>query len=149
MGVSAIYACVMVLTAIAAGLSPVSSYAYALDPQLDCESNARAFIAPLLTDRYIDPSPMRVEANSINVFRPAHGSNLTAFGFRVYAVLGFKHNDALFKRGDAEPIGDSAYGAVVIGATESVEARARQAGSGAVIHQAVPLLLTAIFCNGP
>jgi hypothetical protein len=76
---------------------------------------------------------MRVEANSINAFRPAHGSNLTAVGFRVYAVLGYEHDDA-FKRGYAQPIADSAYGAVVIGATESVEAHARQAGSGAVIQ---------------
>ena len=105
-------------------LSPVSSYAYALDPQLDRRSNAHAFIAQLLEDRYIDPSPMRVEANSINAFRPARGSNLTAFGFRVYAVLGYEHDDAMFKRGDAQPIADSAYGAVVTGATESVEARA-------------------------
>jgi hypothetical protein len=35
---------------------------------------------------------MRVEANSVNAFRPAHGSNLTAFGFRVYAVLGYEHD---------------------------------------------------------
>lgn len=149
MKVSAIYACVTVLSAITTGLSPVSSYAYALDSQLDCRSNAHAFIAPLLTDRYIDPSPMRGEGNSINAFRPVHGSNLTAFGFRVYAVLGYEHDDALFKRGDAQPIADSAYGAVVIGAAESVEAHARQAGSGAVIHQVAPLLLTAIFCSGP
>ncbi|SOE98811.1 hypothetical protein SAMN05446635_6793 [Burkholderia sp. OK233] len=148
MKVSAIYAWVTVLTAIAAGLPSVSSYGYALDPQLDCKSNAHAFIAPLLKEQYIDPKPMRVEANSVNAFRPAHGSDLTAFGFRVYAVLGYEHDDALFKRGDGQPVTDSAYGVVVIGPTESVEAHARQAGSGAVIHQVVPLLLTAIFCSG-
>ena len=92
---------------------------------------------------------MRVEANSINAFRPAHGSNLTAFGFRVYAVLGYEHDDALFKRGDSQRIADSGYGAVVIGAADSVESHARQAGSGAVIRQVVPALLTAIFCSGP
>lgn len=48
MKVSAICAWVTALAAIAAGLPPVSSYAYALDPQLDCRSNAHAFIAPLL-----------------------------------------------------------------------------------------------------
>jgi len=149
MKVSAIHAWVAVFVAIAAELPPVSSYAYALDPQLDCRSNAHAFIAPLLKDQYIDPKPMRVEANSVNAFRPAHGSNLTAFGFRVYAVLGYKHDDALFKRGDGQPVTDSAYGVVVIGPTESVEAHARRVGSAAVIHQVVPLLLTAIFCSGP
>jgi hypothetical protein len=149
MKVSAIYAWVTVLTAIAAALPPGFSYAYALDPQLDCRSNAHAFIAPLLKSRYIDPNPMRVEANSVNAFRPAHDSKLTAFGFPVYAVLGYEHDDALFKRGDGQPVSDPAYGVVVIGPTESVEAHARQAGSNAVIHQVVPLLLTAIFCSGP
>ncbi|WP_341315149.1 hypothetical protein WN982_07760 [Paraburkholderia sp. IMGN_8] len=148
MKISAIHAWAAVLIGIAAGLPPVSSYGYALDSQLDCRSNAHAFIAPLLKDRYIDPSPMRVEANSVNAFRPVHGSNLTAFGFRVYAVLGYEHDDALFKHGDGHPVTDSAYGVVVIGPTESVEAHAHQTGSGAVIHQVVPLLLTAIFCGG-
>ncbi|MEW9584764.1 hypothetical protein [Paraburkholderia sp. DGU8] len=149
MKISATYACVMVLTAIVGGLPPVSCYAHALDSQLDCRSNAHAFIAPLLKEKYIDPSPMRVEANSVNAFRPAQGSNLTAFGFRVYAVLGYETNDALFSRGEGQPITDSAYGAVVMGAAGSVEANARQGGSSADIHQVVPLLLTAIFCGGP
>jgi hypothetical protein len=74
---------------------------------------------------------------------------LTAFGFRVSAILGYKQDDAFFKRGYGQPIADSAYGAVVIGAAESVEAHARQYGSHVVIHQVVPLLLTAIFCSGP
>ncbi|WP_206997621.1 hypothetical protein [Trinickia mobilis] len=147
MKVFAIYAWATVLAAVAPGLLPISSFAYALDPQLDCRSNAHAFIAPLLKDRYIDPKPMRVEANSVNAFRPAQVGNLTAFGFRVFAVLGYEHGDALFKRGDGQPITNSAYGAVVIGAADSVEAHARQAGSSAVIHEVVPLLLTAIFCG--
>jgi hypothetical protein len=130
MKVSGNYTWLAVLTALAPGLLPISSYAYELDPQLNCRSNAHEFIAPLLKDRYIDPKPMRVEANSVNAFRPEHGSNLTAFGFRVYAVLGYQHGDALFKRGDGQPITDSAYGAVVLGAAESVEAQARQAANG-------------------
>ncbi|MGF6604510.1 hypothetical protein P3T23_009266, partial [Paraburkholderia sp. GAS448] len=32
----------IVLTAISAGLAPAPSYAYALDPQLDCKSSAHA-----------------------------------------------------------------------------------------------------------
>jgi len=138
-----------VLTAISAGLAPAPSYAYALDPQLDCKSSAHAFIAPLLDDQYIDPSPMRVEANSVNAFRPTHSGTLTAFGFRVYAVLGYEHDDAIFKSGSGEAIADSSYGAIVVGPAESVEARVREAGSDAVVHQVVPLLITAIFCEGP
>ncbi|ANB76184.1 hypothetical protein AYM40_28390 [Paraburkholderia phytofirmans OLGA172] len=135
------------IIAIGTALTPVLCCAYALDAQLDCKSNAHAFIAPLLTAQYIDPKPMRVEANSINAFRPAHDSNLTAFGFRVYAVLGYEHSDTMFKQGSGQPITDSAYGTVVVGATEDVEARVRAAGSDAVIRQVIPLLLTVIFCS--
>jgi len=33
-------------------------------------------------------------------------------------------------------------------ASETVEARVREAGSDAVVHQVVPMLLTAVFCGG-
>ncbi|HEY3596250.1 MAG TPA: hypothetical protein VGL08_01850 [Paraburkholderia sp.] len=135
------------LAAVGAGFCPVQSVARALDLQLDCKSDAHTFIAPLLDDQSIDPKPMRVEANSVNAFRPTRGSNLTAFGFRVYAVLGYQRDDALFKQGDGQPIPGSAYGVVVLGSMESVGARVQQAGSDAVVHQVVPLVLTAIFCN--
>ena len=137
-----------VLTSLGMGFSPVLCHAHALDPQLDCQSSAHEFIAPLLDDQSIDPKPMRVEANSVNAFRPAHGSNLTAFGFHVYAVFGYEQDDPIFKQGSGQPTTASAYGVVVTGAAESVEARARQAGSDAVIREVVPLLLTAVFCNG-
>ena len=138
----------IVLAAMSTGLTPVLCYAYALDAQLDCKSSAHVFIAPLLNDQYIDPTPMRVEANSVNAFRTAHDANLTAFGFRVYAVLGYQQDDEMFKQGSGQPIADSGYGAVVLGPADAVEARAREAGSDAVVRQVVPLLLTAIFCNG-
>jgi hypothetical protein len=48
--------------------SPVPCRADALDSQLDCKSSAPAVIAPLLHDRSIDSTPMRVEANSVNAF---------------------------------------------------------------------------------
>jgi hypothetical protein len=92
---------------------------------------------------------MRIEANSVNAFRPAHGSNLTAFGFHVYAVFGYEQDDPMFKQGSGQPTMTSAYGVVVTGPAESVEARAREAGSDAVIREVVPLLLTAVFCNEP
>ncbi|WP_341318507.1 hypothetical protein WN982_26100 [Paraburkholderia sp. IMGN_8] len=51
-----------VLAAIGSGLAPVLCCAYTLDAQLDCKSNAHAFIAPLVNDQSIDPNPTRVEA---------------------------------------------------------------------------------------
>ncbi len=129
-------------------VSPGTSQAHPLESQLDCQSSAHRFIAPLRDERYIDATPMRVEANSVNAFKPTHGSDLTAYGFRVYAVLGYEHGDAMFKQGSGQPINDSAYGVVVIGSKDNVEARVREAGSTAVVHEVVPMLMTAVFCDG-
>src|SRR5579864_487705 len=138
----------IVLTGAAASVAlwPVLSRAVPLDAQLDCRSTGHAFIAPLLENLYIEPEPMHVEANSINAFRPAKGIHLTAFDFHVYAVLGYEKDDPIFRQGSGQPLADSAYGAVVIGRTEAVEARVRQAGSNAVVHHVTPFI-TAIFCN--
>ncbi|SAL83971.1 hypothetical protein AWB68_07114 [Caballeronia choica] len=127
--------------------APAATYGLALDSPLDCKSSAHTFIAPLVDSRYIEATPMRVEANSVNAFRPTHGSDLTAFGFRVYAVLGYQRDDAMFKQGSGAPLTDSAYGVVVVGPAESVEERVRASGSDAVVHPVVPLVLTAVFCG--
>jgi hypothetical protein len=50
---------------------------------------------------------MRIEANSVNAFRPVHGGNLTAFRFHVYAVFGYEQGDPMFKQGSGEPIAAS------------------------------------------
>jgi len=136
-----------VLTAIAAGLPPVPSYAHALDRQLDCRSNAHAFIAPLIKNQYIDPNPMRVEANSVNAFRPSHGSDMTAFGFRVYAVIGYEQDDGLFKKGAGQALAGPLYGAVLSAPSEAVESRVLEAGSNANVRMVIPMLLTAVVCS--
>ncbi|WP_242684182.1 hypothetical protein [Paraburkholderia hospita] len=126
---------------------PTASHAHALDSQLDCRSSSHEFIAALLSNHEIDPNPIRVERNSVNAFRPTPGARLTAFGFRVHTVLGYHRDDIQFKQGSGEPISDSAYGVVVIGSAEAVEARVRDARSNALVHQVVPLILTVIFCQ--
>jgi hypothetical protein len=131
-------------TLIAASSAHAS--AYALDSQLDCKSTAHAFIEPLQQSHVIEATPMRVEPNSINAFKPTHGSHLTAFDFGVFAVVGYQKDDAIFKQGSGAPIADSAYGAVVIGGEDSVKEKVRAAGSDAVIHHVAPFI-TAIFCN--
>jgi hypothetical protein len=136
------------LAAVAGGLLPSVSQAYPLEAQLDCKSSAHRFIAPLRDERYIDASPMRVEANSVNAFKPTHGSELTAYGFRVYAVLGYQQGDDMFRQGAGQPINDSPYGVVVVGSKDSVESRVRESGSSAVVHEVVPMLMTAVFCDG-
>ena len=147
MKVSAIYTWVTVLIAIAAWLPPVPSYAHALDPQLDCRSNAHAFIAPLLKNQYIDPHPVRVEAKSVNAFRPTHDSDITAFGFRVYAVIGYEQDDELFKKGAGQALAGPLYGAVLSAPSEAVESRVREAGSNATVRTVIPMLLTAVVCS--
>jgi hypothetical protein len=137
---------VRLILTMAVALTSALAHAYALDAQLDCKSTAHAFIAPLREAHLIEAAPMRVEPNSINAFRPLHKDELTAFDFKVFAVVAFQKDDDLFKHGSGEPIGDSAYGAVVIGRESAVEEKVRAAGSDAVIHHAAPFM-TVIFCK--
>lgn len=134
--------------AVVGGLLPSLCEATPLDSQLDCKSSAHRFIAPLVADKSIDARPMRVESNSVNAFKPMQGSQLTAYGFRVFAVLGYQQDDDMFKRGSGQPVSDSSYGVVVLGAAETVEAKVRESGSTAVVKQVVPMLMTAVFCDG-
>jgi hypothetical protein len=137
-----------VLTGLGWAYHPLLASTYALDPQFDCHSDAHTFITALKNDQYINSDPMHVEANSVNAFRPTHSSDLTVFGFRVYMILGFAHDDPLFKMGSGEAIAGSLYGAVVSGSSETVETKVREVGSNAVVRQVLPLLLTAIVCEG-
>jgi hypothetical protein len=88
-----------------------------------------------------------VEANSVNAFRPTRGSQLTAFGFRVYAVLGYDQNDELFHKGSGQAMAGSLYGVVVFGSSESVKTHLQDAGSDAVVHEVMPLIMTAVLCK--
>ncbi|MDR5749908.1 MULTISPECIES: hypothetical protein [unclassified Caballeronia] len=137
---------VRLLASTLIAILPALSYALALDAQLDCKSNAHAFIAPLLQQQLIEEKPMRVEKNSVNAFRPAKGTELSAYDFRVYAVVGYQKDDPIFRQGTGEPIADSAYGAVVVGLDSAVEEKVRAAGSDAVVHHVAPFI-TAIFCK--
>jgi hypothetical protein len=132
--------------ALAGALLPALAMANSIDPQLDCKSTAHDFIAPLLENRLIEAKPMRVEPNYVNAFRPAHGINLTAYDFKVYAVVGYQKDDPIFKAGTGQPIADSAYGVVVIGGDKDVEAKVRAAGSDANVHHVAPFI-TSIFCK--
>ena len=104
-----------VLLALSAAALPLACHATALDAPLACNESGHQFIADLAQQQLIDPTPMRVESNSINAFRPAKGADLSAFGFHVFAVVGFEKDDPMFRTGDGEPLANSAYGAVVFG----------------------------------
>lgn len=136
-----------VLTTLAASLHPVLTKAHTLDLQFACNSDAHTFIEGLIHDEYIEPNPTHVEANSVNAFRPKQGSDLTAFGFPVHAVFGYKRSDPLFKVGAGQSVPNPLYGAVVSGAADAVEARVHQAGSNAVVREVIPLTLSAVVCN--
>jgi hypothetical protein len=137
----------LLLTAIGAGLHATAADAHELDAQLDCTSNAHSFIASLQSDQYIEQTPMHVEANSVNAFRPTRGSELTAFGFRVYAVLGYEQNDEMFHKGSGEAMSGSLYGVVVFGPSDSVKTHLHDAGSDAAVHEVMPLIMTAVLCK--
>ncbi len=118
------------------------------DKRFDCTSNPHAFISAMIEEKSIDPKPSRVEANSVNAFRPAQGSRMSAFGFPIYVVLGYARDDDLFRRGAGKEIKAPLYGVVVSAPAESVRSRVSEANSDATVKSVVPLLLTAIVCGG-
>lgn len=130
------------------GVYAPASNAYALDAQFDCRARPHAFITQLIDDKYIESDPMRVDTNSVNAFRPVHGSDMTVFGFRVYAVLGYEPDDDMFRKGRGKALANPLYGVVLSAPSESVESRVRAAGSTATVHMVIPLLLTAVICSG-
>ncbi|CAB3778003.1 hypothetical protein LMG28614_00515 [Paraburkholderia ultramafica] len=134
-----------VLLLLAAAL-PLSSFAASLDTPLTCNESGHQFIADLAQQQMIDPTPTRVEHNSINAFSPASGADLTAFGFRVFAVVGYEKDDPMFRVGDGEPVARSAYGVVVFGSESKVQNALAGSGSTAIVHHVAPLV-TAIFCK--
>ena len=126
---------------------PAAVFAHPLDDQLTCDGNAHDFVAGLVSGQSIETPPMRVEADSVNAFRPAHDAGLTAFGLPVRAVFGYQPGDPMFKTGAGKLPSGPLYGVVVLGSAEAVKRRLAAAGSTAVVHTVVPLLVTAILCN--
>ncbi|HZZ09690.1 MAG TPA: hypothetical protein VFE79_03270 [Paraburkholderia sp.] len=124
-----------------------AAHAHAIDAQFDCHARPHAFIGALIDNNDIEPNPMHVEANSVNAFRPAHGSDMTAFGFHVYAVLGYEPGDALFRKGGGQALANPLYGAVLSAPSDAVKLRVSAAGSNATVRMVVPLLLTAVVCS--
>jgi hypothetical protein len=125
---------------------PGGAFAASVDSALDCNESAHQFIAELAQQQLIVPKPMRVEQNSINAFSPASGADVTAFGFRVFAVVGYEKDDPMFRVGDGEPLARSAYGVVVLGSESGVQRALAGTGSTAIVHRVAPLI-TAIFCK--
>jgi len=125
---------------------PLAGHAAALDESLTCRESAHDFVSGLIDQKLIEPTPSRVERNSINAFWPVHGKHMTAYGFSVFAIVGFQQDDPLFRTGDGKPIARSAYGAVVFGSQAKVQAALTEAGNTAIVHHAGPML-TAIFCQ--
>ena len=133
------------LLALTAAL-PLAGRAAALDEPLTCNESGHQFIADLVRQDMIDPKPTRVESNSINAFSPVSGADLTAYGFRVFAVVGYEKDDPMFRVGNGEPVANSAYGVVVFGSETKVRNAIAGSGSTAIVHHVAPLI-TAIFCK--
>jgi hypothetical protein len=117
-----------------------------LDDPLQCNVSPHAFIGGLINQGDVEPQPFRVESNSINAFNPVHGADLRAFGFHVFALVAYEEGDPLFRKGSGKRVSSSAYGAVVWGSTEKVQAAVSAAHSPAIVHHAGPFI-TAIFCD--
>ena len=132
---------------LAATLLPTLVRAATADGQFDCNSSPHQFISSLIDAKSIDPQPIHVEADSVNAFRPTHGTELQAFGFPIYRVFGYERDDALFRHGDGKTVDGAVYGVVVSAPADSVRRRVEQTNSHASVQQVVPLLLTAIVCD--
>ncbi|NLP65055.1 hypothetical protein NH14_028750 [Paraburkholderia sacchari] len=132
---------------VSGGVYATSAFGRTLDEQFACKSSAHSFIANLINDQSIDPTPIHVEADSVNAFRPTHATDLTAYGLRVRAVFGYQPGDPFFKPGNGKTPSGPVYGAVVFGSADSVEALVRKAGGHAEIQQVIPLILSAIVCE--
>ena len=135
-----------VLAALLLSALPFAARAASLDAPLACDVSAHQFVADLAAQQLIEPKPMRVESNSINAFRPVRGADLTAYGFSVFAIVGYEQDDPIFRPGSGEPLAKSAYGAVVWGGEDKVRAAVTAAGSTAIVHHVAPHV-TAIFCK--
>lgn len=133
---------------LAAMLAPAFAHADNHDEQFDCRSTPHTFISSLIDEKSIDPKPSRVEANSVNAFRPVRGNQLSAFGFPIYVVIGYEADDTLFHHGSGKEIEAPLYGVVVSAPADSVRVRLREANSDATVKTVVPLMLTAIVCGG-
>lgn len=128
---------------------PVPASSHALDDQLACAETAHDFVAGLVETHSIKTPAMRVEPNSVNAFRPTSDASLTAFGLPVHAVFGYQPDDPFFKGGAGRASSGPVYGVVVLGSADSVKHLLVDAGSTAVIHPVIPLVLTAIVCKQP
>nr|WP_217910316.1 hypothetical protein [Paraburkholderia youngii] len=102
----------------------------------------------MVEGKEIDPLPMRVSDNAVNVYRVRPNQNLTAFGFRVRAVFGSAHNDDMFnqRRGGAE-VPHQVYGVVVMAGKDVVNNRISEAGSPATVREVMPLVMSAVVCE--
>lgn len=126
---------------------PVPAFSQTLDNHLSCAETAHDFVSDLVDTQSIKIPAMRIEPNSVNAYRPASDNSLTAFGLHVHAVFGFQPGDPLFKAGGNETPSGPVYGVVVLGSAEVVKRRLSDAGSSAVVHPVIPLVLTAIVCE--
>lgn len=126
---------------------PASAFSQTLDHDLSCAETAHDFVADLVGAQSIEGTPMRVEPNSVNAFRPRKDNPLTAFGLRVHAVFGYQPGDPLFKAGGSDTPSGPVYGVVVLGSADAVKRRLTDAGSSAVVHPVIPMVLTAIVCE--
>ncbi|MEX3968333.1 hypothetical protein AB4Y42_40235 [Paraburkholderia sp. EG286B] len=115
---------------------------------MDCHIGAHDFIEQLVEEKEIDPVPMEVASNSVNAYRLRPNQNLTALGFKVRAVFGFSPNDAMFAKSGGGDVSHPVYGVVVMAGKEAVSDRVRETGSPATVKEVMPLVLSAVVCEG-
>lgn len=138
------------LRCAAVGTTLVSNaiHAHEIGARLDCHFGPHEFIEQLVENKEIDPRPMKVSDNSVNVYRLRPNQNLTALGFKVRAVFGFSPNDDMFAQNSGgREAHHQVYGVVVAAGQEAVSERIRDIGSPVTVKEIMPLVMSAVVCE--
>jgi len=140
----------LLLRCVAVGAAVVSNVVHAdeIGAGLDCHFGPHEFIEQLVEEGEIDPVPMKVSENSVNVYRLRPNQNLTALGFKVQAVFGFSPNDDMFtqRTGGGEAL-HQVYGVVLMAGKGAVSEGIREMGSPATVKEVMPLVMSAVVCE--
>lgn len=122
-------------------------FAHAATPiNVSCGQSVKAFFAPLIQQRLINPKPFSVGSASLNLFQPRLFKSMTAYGMPVVMVFGYTNDPLLFIQ-KGEPKGD-VYGVTVREGIANVQAQLNSMSANDARTFRVDERQTMILCKG-
>lgn len=113
---------------------------------MSCGMTVKAFFAPLVQSRVLNPKQVQVNDRSVNYFQPRLFKEIAVYGMPVVYVFGYTDEPLLFVNN-----GNSAwdtYGVVVRESIANVQAQLNSMQAGAAQTYRVDARTTAITCKG-